>query len=298
MKDFISKHKKWLGCVLYAVILTVGLLYFRFPSDALKDYFQAKGNRASPPLNFSVDRIKPSMPLGLKFAKTGVSLKDSPHSLILKADRLLIKPSLWSVLGGERKYSFHCIAYKGEVSGNIDFQKDQAAGFIDTKMSLRNIHLGDYVYLANLMGRSVRGTLGGTISYRGQYKLILNGSGEANLSLADGRVELAQPFLTLEAIDFDAMEINMVLDKQSIKVARLEFKGPQLQGTLSGTISLKREFAESILDLRGTIQPFAALFTRPADAQDTVAFLRERLDEGTFTFMIQGTMGNPEIKFT
>jgi type II secretion system protein N len=298
MKDFTSKHKKWLGFVLYAVILTVGLLYFRFPSDALKDYFQVQANRASPPLRFSVERIKPSIPPGLKFVKAGVSLKDPPRSLILNADRLLIKPSLWSVFGGERKYSFHCIAYKGDVSGRINFQKDQAAGFVDTQMALRNIHLGDYAYVSSLMGRSVAGTLGGTISYRGQYNLLLNGSGEANLSLADGKLELARPFLTLESLDFDAMEIDMVLDKQSIRVTRLEFKGPQLQGTLSGTISLKREFAESVLDLKGTIQPFAALFTSPADAEDTVAFLRERLSEGTFTFMIQGTMGNPQIKFT
>ncbi len=299
MKRFISEYRKWLGYILYALILTVVLLYYCFPSDAVRDYVQAKGDRANPPLTFSAGRIGPSIPIGLKFMKTEVSLQDAPNSLILKADRLWLKRPLWSLFLGKPQYSFHCIAYKGDVSGTVRFEKDQPQqGFIDMEMALKNIHVGNYPYLSHLIGRPIEGILGGTVSYRGKYSPMLDGSGEANLKLSDGRVELLQPFLTLESIDFDEMEIDMVFEKQGIRVTRLALKGQQLRGTLSGTVALKEEIAKSTLDLSGTIEPFAALFKNTTDAQNTVAFLKERLNKGTLSFSIQGTLGKPKVQFT
>ncbi|MBW1742447.1 MAG: type II secretion system protein GspN [Deltaproteobacteria bacterium] len=298
MKDFVSKHRDLLGYILYALILTTALLYFRFPSDAVEDYFRAQGDRANPRLALSVDHIGPLIPYGLKFVKTRVSLRDSPNSLILKADHLSLRPSLLSLLGGKPDYSFHCAAYKGDTSGSIRRWQDETTRSIDTEIELTNVDLGEYAYLRELIGRTVKGTLNGTIVYNGKYKPRIDGSGEANLSLSEGTVELAEPFLTLKSIDFDELEIDMVLNKQKIDVGRLEFKGKQLQGSLSGTITLKKALAESVLRLSGTIEPFAALFESAAGIQDTVAFLRDRIDQGTFTFIIEGTLGKPQIKFT
>jgi len=230
--------------------------------------------------------------------ETEVALKDMPDSVILRADSLLLKPQLWSLLRGESKYRFDCLAYKGKVSGSVYFKKDRTRRFIDTEIELSNILIGDYAYLSHLIGRHAEGTLGGTVSYRGQYNLLMDGSGEANLRLSHGKVELLQPFLTFESIDFSELEIEMVLKKQEINLIRLEVKGKQLHGTLSGTITLKKEFAKSRLDLKGTIEPFAALFKGTAGIGDTVALFTKRLKKGTFSFVIHGTLGEPRIKFT
>jgi type II secretion system protein N len=298
MKDFFSKHRTILGYVLYGLILAMALLYFRFPSDAVEDYFQARGERANPPLSLSADRIGPLIPFGLKFVKTRVSLKDSPSSLVLNADRISVRPSFLSLLGVKSDFSFRCAAYKGDTSGSIRLWQDENARSVDTEIELTNVDLGEYAYLRELIGRRVTGTLSGTIVYNGQYKPILDGSGEANLSLSEGMVELAEPFLTLKSIDFDELEIDMVLKKKKIDVGRLEFKGKQLQGALSGTITLKEALEESVLRLSGTIEPFAALFESATGIEETVEFLRGRIDQGTFTFMIEGTLSQPKIKFT
>jgi type II secretion system protein N len=143
----------------------------------------------------------------------------------------------------------------------------------------------------------VEGTLDGTVSYRGQRNPLMDGSGQANLRLSQGRVELLQPFITLESIDFNEMEIEVVLKKQQINLSRLELKGQQLHGTLSGTITLKQELAKSGLDLRGTIEPFAGLFKGTAGTSDTVQFFKQRLKGGAFPLVIQGTVGEPKINF-
>jgi type II secretion system protein N len=297
MKDFILKRKEWFGYLLFVLILTVSLLYYLFPADAVRDYFQAKGRRANPPLALSVDRVAPSVPIGVKFTKTKVALEDVPDRVILNVDRLLIRPKLLSLLLGKSQFSFHCEAYQGDVSGSVQLRKDPEVGF-DTEIALRNIRIGDYPYLSHLLGRPLKGTLGGTISYSGQSKPMADGSGEANLKLSDGSLELLQPFLTLKSIDFSEMEVEIALNKESLNVTRLELKGKQLQGTLSGTITLKEQFGQSSLDLKGTIEPFAALFKSNAGMQNTVAIFKQRLTKGTLSFVIRGTVKEPQVEFT
>jgi type II secretion system protein N len=297
MKGLISKRKEWFGYLLFALIFTVALLFYCFPSDAVQDYFRAMGLRANPRLALSADRIEPSILVGLKFMKTKVALEDTPDRVILTAERVLIKPQLLSLLLGKSKFSFHCAAYRGDASGSVLFTKDPKMGFIDTEMALTNIHVGDYPYLSHLIGRPLEGTLGGTISYSG-HNLMSDGSGKANLRLSDGKVNFVQPFLTLESIDFREMEIDAVFEKQKINVTRLELKGEQLQGTLSGTITIKEQLDQSSLDLKGTIEPFAALFKSNPEIQATVAVLKQRLDQGTLSFVIHGTVKEPLIKFT
>ena len=298
IKEFLSKRQGWSRYLLFGLILTAALLYYRFPSDAVLGFVQAKGRAASPRLDIAVERIAPSVLIGLKFMQAKVALEESPDSILLSADRLLVKPKLLSLLSGKTKFSFHCEAYQGDVKGSIYFEKEPNTGFIDTEMALSNIHIGDYSYFSRLLGRPLEGTLGGTVAYSGQYKPMLDGSGEANLKLSDGKLELLQPFLTLKSIDFSEMEVEMVFKKQKIDVTRLALKGKQLQGTLSGSITLGKQFAESSLDLKGTIEPFAALFKSGGGAQDTVAVLKQRLNKGTLSFLIRGTIKAPEVKFT
>ena len=298
IKEFISKRQGWSRYLLFGLILTAALLYYRFPSDAVRDFVQAKGRTASPRLDIAVERIAPSILMGLNFMQAKVALEESPSSVLLSADRLLVKPKLLSLLSGKQKFSFHCEAYQGDVKGSIHFEKEPNPGFIETDVALSNIQIGDYSYLSHVLGRPLEGKLAGTVTYSGQYKPMLDGSGEANLKLSDGKLELLQPFLTLKEIDFSEMEIDMVIENQKIDMTRLALKGKQLQGTLSGSITLKKQFADSSLDLKGTIEPFAALFKSGGGIQDTVAVLKQRLNKGTLSFLIRGTIKAPEIKFT
>ena len=297
MKRFMSNYKKWLGYLLFALILTVALLYYRFPSDALRDYLQSMAYSANPPLALSVDSLELSLPIGLKLVETQVALKDMPDTIILSADSLLVRPQVWSLFRGKPVYRFHCVAYRGDLVGSVYVEKDGTRDFIDTKIDLRNIHVADHAYLSQLIGRHVEGTLDGTVSYKGQRNPLVDGSGQANLRLSQGRVELLEPFITLESIDFNEMQIEVGLEKQQINLSRLELKGQQLHGTLSGTITLRQELAKSRLDLKGTIEPFAGLFKGPAGTGDTVQFFKQRFKGGAFPVVIQGTVGEPKIKF-
>jgi len=298
MKQFVSRNKRWLGYIFYCIILAVFLLYYRFPSDALRDYLQIRANNLNTPLFLSIDRIKPWPPFGLRLWQTEISFKDKPAKVIFGADSLLFRPSAWSFFRGKGKYCFECLAYGGDISGCVYFENNNMAAPFTSEIELKDIRIGTYEYLKDLIGRHVDGILKGTINYSGQQKDLMNGVGEANLRLLDGRVELLLPILSLNSIDFNEVKINMDLKRQRINLKRLELEGPQLKGSLSGTIGLKRNFAKSTLDLKGRVEPFASFFKDAEGVSIAVRLFKKRLRRGTLGFIIRGTIGEPKIKFT
>ena len=299
MKQFLSRKKKWFGYILYCIIVTVGLLYYRFPSDALRDYIQIRANNLNTPFFLSIDRIKPWPPFGLKLGQTEISLKDKPDIKLFRADSLLVKPEAWSFLKGKGKYCFECLAYGGDVWGCVYFEKNSMKAPFNTEIELKSIRIGNYKLLIRyLIGRDVDGVLYGTISYSGQHKNLIDGTGEVNLKLLDGRVELLLPILPLGSIEFNEVMIDIALKKRKINLVRFELNGHQLKGTLSGTISLKEKFAKSTLDLKGTIEPFASFFKNAEGVFSTLRFFKQRMKKGALTFIVHGTLGEPKIRFT
>ncbi len=298
MKQFISRNKGWLGYTLYCIILTAALLYYRFPSDALAGYLRTRINKFNAPLSLSIDRIKPWPPFGLKFGQTGISLKDRPGIEIFRTDSLLVSPEAWSFLKGKRKYRFKCLGYGGSARGCISFDENSTAAPFTTEIALENIRIGTLRYLKDLIGRDVDGILSGTISYSGQGKDLMAGTGEASLKLLEGRVELLFPILSLGSIDFHEVSMDMALKGQNINLTRFDLKGPQVRSTLSGTIGLKRDLGRSTLELKGRIEPFASIFKNAGGLRNTMRLLGKGLKKGAFSFIISGTIREPKIRFT
>jgi type II secretion system protein N len=298
MRQFISKNKKWFGYIFYCIIITGGLLYYRFPSDALRDHLQIRANNLDNSVTLSIDWIKPWLPFGLKLGQTEISLKDKSSIKLFRADSLFVKPDVWSFFKGKSKYCFDCLAYGGDVRGCVYLKKNSMEAPFDTEIELKNIQIGNYEHLKDLIGWQVDGILYGTIFYRGQHKNLMDGTGEANLKLLDGKVELLVPILGLESIEFHEIKSDMVLKKQVINLKRFELTGPLLKSTLSGTIRLKKEFMKSTLNLKGTIEPFASFFKSMGGVSNIVRFFKQRLKKGTLSFIIHGNIGDPKIRFT
>lgn len=296
----IFKHKKYFGYILYGILLGIVLLYYRFPSDAFGNYLQSTAEEINPSYHVWVGKVRPSFPFGMKFLKTRVSLRAKPDTNIFMAESLLIKPGLWSYLKGKSKYRFDCLAYGGDVNGSVYFADNGEAVSerpFTTSMELRDIRVHDYEYLFTLIGRNVKGILGGIITYSGQGNLLINGTGEANLRISNGSVELLQPIFSMESVSFDDLSIKMILEKTKIKLNRVELKGREIKGTLSGTIGLKQNFSRSRLALRGSIEPLEDLFKSENGAPRMMKLFKRRLKGGKLSFVVRGTPADPKIRF-
>ena len=297
MNHMKRQNRKWFAYALCGVLLTAGLLFFRFPSEALKDYLQAKAERSNPPLRLSIGDVSPSLSFGLDFRKTELSRHASPDKILFRADSFSVRPSIWSSLRGKLRLYFDGLAYDGALKGWVQFKKNGLEAPFNTSIALKDIRMGEHDHLPSLIARHVEGSLDGTISYNGKNESLIEGTGEADLRLSVGRVELLQPILSLDSIDFNEVLVKMILKNQKINLTKVELKGPNMHGSLSGTVSLRKELMKSSLDLRGTIDPFADFFESLPGTRDTVKSFKQRLKRGTLSFIVRGTLRRPRIKF-
>jgi type II secretion system protein N len=292
----MKKPKRFLGYTIYFICISAVLLYCLFPSDAVVDYLQVKAQNLNPSLSISIDRIKPWPLLKLRFTNVQVLHRDQPEKKLFRTETLLVLPHARSFLRGTQSCSFRCTAYGGTIKGKASLN-GSAAKALNAEVELEAIRIGEYKDLRDLIGRSVDGVLSGTVSYTGPGQEVLNGSGEANFRLVDGRIELLSPLLTLESIEYSEVTIAMVLNRKRVNLTRADLEGPMLKGTVSGIIRLQEELENSNLDLKGRIEPFPGLFEQAEGTQSVVKFFRGRLRKGALPFRIQGTIAHPRITF-
>lgn len=296
MKEFIKKNMKWFGYIFFCIIIAAGLLYYRFPSDTLKDYLQITAKKLHSSVTLSIGQIKPSLAFGLTLKQSELSNKDNPAKKLFRADSLFIKPDGWAYLKGKKKYYFKCSAYKGDIKGYVNIKKNSAAIPFDTEIELRDIDLAKHEQLKSLTGWQVDGILSASIFFTGEYKNLIDGNGEVRLKLVDGTIDLSVPILTIGTVAFQEIKGDMTLKRQMINLKHLELEGPLMKSSITGTISLKKKFEKSILNLKGTIEPFASFFKSMGSVSKTVTLFKQRLKRGVIHFMIQGTLDDPKTR--
>lgn len=297
MKEKPSKHKIGLAYILYGLLLTGVLLYWLFPSDAVRDYLVASVQKADPDLGLSIERVAPSLNLGMKVSGMKVSHKASGEGTLFEAESLTVRPKLLSLLQGERRLSFKGVAYGGQFKGHAQFNEDKPEKPLILDLELKDVQMEKHEDLYRLIGRRIDGGVNGTLTYAGKTGSPIEGDGEADLRFSNGKVELLQPLLGLQSIDFDELWVKLLLKNRKIEMTRAELTGPNLRGTISGRVILREEWMASGLDLRGTIEPLGEFYKSLASDPLTMKFINQRLKGGKLSFAIQGGMDKPRIRF-
>jgi type II secretion system protein N len=297
IKQKAWKNKKWLGYILFTILLTAGLLYYRFPSDAFRNYLQATTERINSQYLISIGKVSPTFPPGFSLRKTKLSLKINPDAGLFMADRIVIRPEIWSFLKGRSGYRFKCLAYGGGLKGSIHFSGNSIKSPFSALVNFKDMRLDNYTAVSSITGSDIKGTIGGTVDYSGQFDSLINGTGEAKFTMADGRLELPQPILSYDAINFDTIWMKMALKNQKINVIHVELKGKEIVGELSGSIFLKNEISESRLSLRGTIELLAGPLKGSKGAGNAVRLLRTLSKKGKLNFIVDGTFISPRFRF-
>jgi type II secretion system protein N len=295
----VSIKKKWVGYVLYGILLTLALLIICFPSADMVSYLEASAARMEPPLHLEVERLRPSLRLGLRLHQLELALKDEPEKTLFQADDMFLRPGLWSLLKNSLKCHIDCDAYGGKIKGTIQFKERQTSSPFDTVAALREINMDQIPYLQELIGRTITGVLSGTVNYSGQYNLPLDGAGNADLTMSNGEVQLFAPipFLDIEQLAFEKMALSLALKKRLLRLTQLNFEGDQLQGSLTGTIRLRDQLSKSRLDLRGKVSLSGDLTESLSEESPAVNLIRQRMTRGALSFAVYGTLEDPKIRF-
>jgi len=288
----MKKIKNWLPHTLYILAVTIFFLYYLFPSDTLKDFITSTLNKTLPDINITINDIKPAFPPGLTLYKIDLYHQEN---LIFLMDKIRITPGLLSLIRPELTFFLKGKAYGGTIQGKLEIAKKELEPRVMIDGHLSGIQTQNISVLKKLTGRKLGGILGGRISYVNQKSSW--GTLNAQLSLSDCIVELLTPVFNLTSFTFEKVDIEAVVNNQNVHVKQCVLKGTQMDGNISGSITLKQPWGKSIVRLGGTIKPHPSFLATLGKDLPAEVLPKKLFSKNGLPMRFSGTLDEPNFSF-
>jgi len=296
MKQFFLKHRKGILYALYGVLITPLILFICFPSEVIGDFIQSSVNSKNSGIIVTVQKASLSFPVGIKLAGVKCSVQRHPEETVCAAEKIVIRPGIWSLFGKNPEFRFTSQAYGGTITGRINLQKNGREAMFTLSTEFNDIHIDDKSSLPAIITDYVAGNLKGAVTYSGVSLSDPNGTGEAALSLSDGSIKFRGSLLNINAIDFKEALIKADLKDQSLNISNIDFNGNDFLGEASGIINLKNPVEKSRINFKGAIEPTASFIKDSGKTGGAGLLLRQSLKNGKLPFTFNGTMENINLR--
>lgn len=291
----MKRTTTWILYIAYALLLTGVFLYLLFPAEAVKSYITYQVSRARTDVSVVIGGVKPAFPPGLTFREAQVAQGADP---LVRLTAVKVMPELTTLLRPRVAVDFDGDLYGGELSGQAVILKPGSSaeasreGISDLTAALSGVRIGD---ISILRQRIPDYRLSGLLNAGVDYHRKPDGeSGEMTVTVADLTVELVTPLFNLAKLTFQSVTARAVLGpNREIRIEECVLKGPQINGTLSGTIALRNPPPKSILNLSGSIVPHSSFLASLGSGFPASLLLRRQSDKGEIPFRIGGTIDNP-----
>jgi type II secretion system protein N len=291
MKRFLSK--KVIGYFLWAMVLAVVLVIWRFPYESLQRKMEAVA-RASLGLRFDLTDMSLTMPPGVKFAKCTIRSMDRESKSLFEATKVHTRFKLLPMLRGNLAFTLRSQAYGGSLRG--DFRLAPIHNFKNYRMHVwaQTVRLEGQSGLALFLERPLEGVISGEIELEGVVGDLVNSSGGGNFTLVNGSFPIDSPYVKPKTLEELEVATTVELTGGSLKINDCQFKGRGFQGTLSGEVKLQPSLSRSILSLAGRGELDGDLINIPADKRRVAeAFLNRGRP---LPFKVRGTVAEPRLQ--
>jgi len=289
--------KKYFLYCLYVITVTSFFAYYLFPSDEVKKYITFKLNNANPDYDITIGHIKPAFPPGLKFHDVNFFNKGDS---VIRSEWLKISPDLLTIFRKEKTFSFRSRTGEGDLGGTFRLS-DESVRQIVTDMELSGIHV-ENLGIIQSPDYKISGIVSGNVKYdtAGSDEML-----NAKLSISDCNIELIKSLSKLGILSsvikpgpfaFNSVntDISMSADRK-IEIRQFDAKGPQINGNVSGSITLKTPSDRSVLNIEANLRPHPPFIA--ALGKGASLILKKKSGKEGFAFKIRGTFGRPRPSF-
>lgn len=292
MQLTLKKDKPWLWYTVFAVCLTVILLYIKFPSESLTRYIRIEAEKRYPDIKIGFDKISLTLSPGIKIRGLKISLSQDPETPVYVSEKSKIRVSILGLLKGDPKYYFTSMVKGGEISGIIE-EKDGVKK-VDASIDIKEIRLDENVFVHPIINERVEGILTGKITFMGNLSDPIKGTTELSLNMADGKVKFLEPFLGIDRVDFKGINLSGIIDNKKLTIKELNMTGGPLNGNITGTILINSsDFPASRLNLKAEIEPTPSL---SQDMPEVERLIKNMMKGGKLRLDIPGTIESPSPK--
>lgn len=276
--------KRWLGYIFFGIGAIAVFLYLLFPAKSVKAYIAYQIRQLDPQLRLTAEDPVLRLPPGIKLHDADIHFNEIP---LIRWESLSFFPRIKTLFADPRTYRYRGRAYQGEATGDLFLAKDE-------KWRIKGGGEGFQAELMPLAALVPQGSLTGTVA--GQYDLTLDQQGTLNLTITNGSIILNEPLLGIEAINFDQFTLDTVIEQDQVRIKAIQMSGPEINGELTGQITLKHPLNNSLLNLTGTIKPHP-LFLADLRKKLPPGLLSDKIAQKGVLFKIKGTMKIPEVSF-
>lgn len=290
------KLLKCSGYLLYTIVVVVFLLWYKFPTDALKTRIEKDLNRMTPALQWAVEEITllPLFNVQLRNIRT-TGKEEKKVLLVIKTMNLRPDFMVWNETGNiAAKYKLNLLS--GTVGGRLSLTKNRSA--LEYNGAMQNIKIDnkELAFIQQEYQRTVRGTLSGNFS--GIRKLKKNThSLQGKFTFAQGEIGLQQPVLGMKQLDFDSIETELNFAAGTVSLSQGKITSPMFAADFKGSLRTAVPCRLSRIELTGSFQPKPE-FTAAVDSPSLVHMLKKEMEKGNLPFTVNGLLHEPGIKFT
>lgn len=291
------RNRLVLSCslILYTLLLTAALLYFRFPAEKLKLSCQLRLEQLLSVNHCTIGQLSYHFPFSMVANEIQFSSRTGEGGQLVTVDQAILTPALTSpksrflvtlnACGG--KHDFALILNRTENEFTL---KD---------IRLRDLDLAQLPFLRQATAREITGSLEGSGTYHGIRK---NGKyetdGQGTITLSKGSFGLLYPILSLKNIDLQSFQADISLQGDDLKFSNGTFSGQELKGDFSGILGLKTGLATSSLAFQGKLDPLPPLLKKSKHAKNMVNQLKKQRNQTGLPFRLNGVVQKPSFRFS
>lgn len=282
---------KWLFYVAFTLVAMGCFLYLLFPAQTFKGALSGYLLKTLPDYQIQIERLHPVLPLGIGFESLRISQDGHMWAQI---DQLKLRPRITTLLSSQKTINFHGKAYQGALRGAIDVNRSEKSTQTDVFLKLADIQLADILPLQERLGRKLSGFLNGDLDLMDNNGP--NRSIKGIMDLRDVRLAFSNPIINIQEVLLNLVEVEFNVNKQIFSIKRLEARGGQVEGSLTGTIMIRAPMGKSRLNLRGSFLPQEVLLASFQNGLPGNLF-KQQMGEKGIPIRIFGTVEKPKFSF-
>ncbi len=280
--------------LLYAVLLTVVLLYVRFPAEKFKQYCVQRIEKLSSDSTCTIDRVGYRFPLSATFKTIILNRVIDGQETALVVDELVITPESWQFW---RRFALKGKIYSGLFAATLDLD-NRAHSFQLANISGEGLQSGE---LTKSLGIN-EWKISGIVTFSGDYQAP-NGSpgdgiGKGLCHVVSGSLSLLQPILNLSTLEFDQIAMHVSHENGVVQVSEGEFLGKEILADFSGELQTASLFLNSNISLVGHLEVDEGFLLSNPEQQQVVQRLLQRYKMTVLPFKIGGTVQRPLFRFS
>jgi type II secretion system protein N len=276
----------------YGIILTLVLLYIRFPSASFKSYCERRIEGVLVNTTCSIEKIGYSFPFSVNVDQLKLQKNVGEQQSNVVINQIGIRPAIkfWNT------FKISGQLYSGTLRSTLRLSGGDASYKL-TDLVLNELDLAEILKDQGIVNRKIKGRINSSGTYGAEWKAPTKGSGKVRVAISKGSFELLQPVLSLSAVEFDQIIFDLSVNEQ-LELQQGSLKGTDINSTFEGSVNVMDSFQDSRVILSGLLEPKREfLQTHPLEAKMVKQYAK-RFRKNALPFKMGGTLSNPTFRFS